>query len=110
VYEKFNENIGGNLAIAFSHNGLEYSFIDGKYKDVWHVVDMTEEEKKNKIAKYKEDWAKENPGVTSWTFNEEKCLFEPPKPYPDSSEDELRVLYIWDESSLSWVLRSSVDK
>lgn len=110
AYEKFDETKGGNIANAFSHNGLEYAFVDGKYKDVWHVLKMTDEEKQSKISNYKEEWADENPGVTSWTFNEELCQYEPPVPYPDSPKDELRTLYIWDEPSLSWILAVSEEE
>jgi hypothetical protein len=93
-YQKFTETIGGNIALAFPHNGLEYAIVDGKYKDVWHVEDMTKEEKTEKQNAIKAEWA-EN-GFASWTFNEETCSFDPPTEKPDGN-------YRWDEETTSWV-------
>lgn len=94
-YEKFIETIGGNIALAFPHNGLEYAIVDGKYKDVWHVEDMTEAEKIEKQNTVKAQWS-ENGGFASWTFNETTCAFEAPTPKPEGD-------YYWDEDTLSWV-------
>ena len=103
VYEKFDDSVGADISGAFNHNGLEYAIVDGICKDVWHVLPMTTEERTSKIEKYKEEWALENPGVTSWTFNETLCMYEPPVPYPDSDDDILRLNYVWDESKTNWV-------
>ena len=97
VYQKFDDNIGSNIANAFQHNGLEYKIVDGKYTDVWHVLDMTEEEIAEKQQVTKESFA-EYPNYASWTFNEEKCTFEPPVEYPTDGN-----LYRWDEETTSWV-------
>jgi len=35
----------------------------------------------------------------SWLLNEDTCLWNAPKPYPDDGN-----LYQWDEDSLSWVI------
>jgi len=35
---------------------------------------------------------------TSWTLNEETCLWEPPTPMPDDDK-----LYQWDESAKEWI-------
>lgn len=34
----------------------------------------------------------------SWVLNEDTCLWDAPKPYPDKN-----IPYIWDEKTLSWV-------
>lgn len=36
----------------------------------------------------------------SWTLNEETCLWESPKPYPDDTENS----YLWDEETQTWIL------
>jgi hypothetical protein len=97
VYQKFDATIGGNIAIAFDHNGLSYELVDGVYKDVWYVLEMTEEEISALQQATKDDWAA-NDGPASWVFNEEKCAFEPPMPYPEDGQ-----AYTWDEATISWV-------
>jgi hypothetical protein len=34
----------------------------------------------------------------SWILNEEKCIWEPPIPYPNDDK-----IYIWDEEIINWV-------
>ena len=34
----------------------------------------------------------------SWILNEDTCLWESPKPFPQDGEN-----YIWEESSLNWI-------
>ena len=99
VYQKFTETIGGNIALAFPHNGLEYAIVDGKYTDVWHVEDMTEEEKLEKQNATKAFFAENFPDWTSWTFNEETCDMEPPVARPTDGQ-----VYTWNEESQTWVL------
>ena len=36
----------------------------------------------------------------SWNLNEETCLWEPPVPMPEPGYN-----YIWDEETVSWILR-----
>lgn len=98
-YEKFDEAVGGNIAIAFSHNGLSYEIVDGVYTDVWHVLPMTAEEKLAKQNDVKTSFAQRHPTWASWSFNEELCIMQPPVPYP--SDDKI---YGWKESTTSWVL------
>lgn len=38
-------------------------------------------------------------GYESWTLNTETCEYEAPVPYPTDGE-----IYIWDETTTSWVL------
>ena len=96
TYQKFDETKGADICLAFSHNGLEYKFIDGKVKDVWHVIDMTDDEKK---AAQDLEKAKYNNGdiPSSWIFNESTCQYEPPTPMPTDGKG-----YIWDEYTTSW--------
>jgi hypothetical protein len=37
--------------------------------------------------------------VESWILNNDTCLWEPPKPYPDPT---YKTYYIWDESIQDW--------
>ena len=38
----------------------------------------------------------------SWNLNEETCLWEPPVPMPEPGYN-----YIWDEETVSWILRDN---
>jgi hypothetical protein len=41
----------------------------------------------------------------SWTLDEETCLWNPPTPYPsDVGTDEEPKRYIWDETTVAWIL------
>jgi hypothetical protein len=42
----------------------------------------------------------------SWILNEDTCYWEAPvtEPEPEIDENNLRVLYNWDEDTTSWVL------
>ena len=74
-----------------------YEFVGEIVKDVWYTDPMTTEEIIEKQNQIKESW--EQSGLTSWTFNESTCEFDPPVPYPiDTNID-----YDWDESTLTWV-------
>ena len=76
---------------------VTYQWVDGVVKDVWSVRQMTNEEKTRKQNEVKAAW-QENPGWTSWIFDEDVCFFKPPIPYPTD-----RKLYRWDEPTVSWV-------
>jgi hypothetical protein len=39
----------------------------------------------------------------SWTLNEDTCRWDAPVPYPDDN-----VVYVWDESTISWVPNGSI--
>lgn len=85
VYEK-------NLSVS-------YQFIDGVWTDVYSWEQMSLEEKLAKQNLTKQNWA--NNGFQSWVFNEEKCCFDPPVPYPQDGS-----VYDWDESSTSWKVKT----
>jgi hypothetical protein len=44
----------------------------------------------------------------SWSLNTDTCLWEPPTPQPELTEEQIAAeqAYNWDEDSLSWVLVS----
>ena len=73
---------------------LHYEWFDTIVKDVWSVRPMTDQEKADKIAKYKA-----NPPFPSWTFNEATLEWSAPTPKPDDGQE-----YRWDEDTLSWVV------
>jgi len=37
----------------------------------------------------------------SWILNEDKCVYEPPAPYPQDGKK-----YMWDEETTMWVLKT----
>lgn len=78
----------------FDEPELTYELIDGIVKDVWHVRDMTEEEKQLVI----EDMRNITP-PNGFVFNETTYMWEPPFPRPD---DDQR--YYWNEETLDWSL------
>lgn len=73
----------------------EYQLVDGIYKDVWVVRPMTAEEVTIKKADTIAAW---NNHFSSWVFNEDKCVFESPIPYPQDDK-----YYRWEESIINWV-------
>ena len=101
-YEKFDDSKGSATSEGFSHNGLEYKLIDGKYKDVWNVVPITAEEKQAKQDKAKEFFANgQYKDCSSWAWNEEQCAVVAPVPYPDVPIGNFDQ-YKWNEETLSW--------
>ena len=73
-----------------------YQNVGGVYKDVHQTRDMTPEEIAAKQQEVRDTWAA-GPNWTSWTFDEETCLYYPPVEKPSDG------LYNWDEATLSWV-------
>jgi hypothetical protein len=106
TYEKFDERIGGNIALAFPHNGLEYAVVDGKYRDVWHILPMTDEEKAAKqqtvidffnSREQAQNWL-------SWTLDEATCTMQPPIPRPEPDEAKLaqHIMTFWCGADNNW--------
>tara|TARA_X000001382_G_scaffold103711_1_gene78650 strand:+ start:968 stop:1420 length:453 start_codon:yes stop_codon:yes gene_type:complete len=85
---------------------ITYEIIDGIVKDVWHIVDMTEDEKKARQDKVKTKWAARDPaGPASWTFDETTCSYKAPVDLPSDSSSASNpsgVHYDWDEETTSW--------
>lgn len=86
------------IGIYEVYGGVTYEWSNEIVKDVHNIRPMNEEEKLQKQAEVKEQWA-QNPGWISWVFNEENCSFAPPIPYPNDG-----TKYFWDESTISWKL------
>ena len=99
-YQKYDETKGGNIALAFPHNGLEYKLVDDKYVDYWHVLDMTDEERLAKQNKVKQDWA-DTFNYSSWTFSEDLCEYVAPVAKPDDGKEYGPAN--WDEDNQSWI-------
>lgn len=78
----------------FEDPEVTYELVDGVYKDVWHIREMTFEEKSTL-----QETSRAQPHSVGWAFNEEICGYEPPIPYPSDGEK-----YIWDDTTLNWVL------
>ena len=104
-YQKFDDSKGAENCDAWDHNGLEYKVVDGKVKDVWNIIDMTDEEKKAKQDEVKAEWATRDASQApaSWTFDEEKCEYVPPVEYPSDGKE-----YTWNETNKTWDLVSMI--
>jgi hypothetical protein len=63
----------------------------------WIVRSMTDEEKVIKQNRVKFDW-KNNGGPSDWIFDEEKCGYLPPLPYPDDGAP-----YVWVQEARNWI-------
>lgn len=97
-YEKWDDDYKGAMNDSYPHNGLEYQFVDGKVKSVWHTVPLSDGEKDLKINAVKTYWTStDGPNWSSWTFNETKCEWEPPTPRPIDGK-----IYEWNEGTTSW--------
>lgn len=106
VYQKFDDSVGADLSTPYNHGGLEYKLIDGKIKQFWHILDLTESEKKAQQDKVKADWASLDPaGPASWVFDEATCRYKPPVDLPSDAASPSNTdgkFYQWDESTTSW--------
>jgi len=82
-----------------------YEVVNGKYTDVWHITDMTAEEKAAKQQAEKDAWAADpvSTELTGWVFSDELCLYVAPIPRP--SDDVTKSKYFWQGTTLSWVER-----
>lgn len=80
------------------YEGVSYEWDNGVVKDVHHVRSMTNEEIAEKQEFIKDSWNSNPNSFKSWVFDEEKCMFIPPIPYPND-----RKFYRWDESVTNWV-------
>jgi len=69
----------------------------------WIVRTMTAEERVIKQNRIKFDWA-HNGGPSNWIFDEEKCGYIPPLPYPDDGAP-----YVWVQEANKWVEMSHPD-
>jgi hypothetical protein len=70
---------------------------DGIFRDVWYKDTMSHEEILTIQNEVKLAWSSNSFAPKSFIFNEEKCLFEPPIPYPSDGK-----IYQWDEATVTW--------
>lgn len=101
-FEKFNrttppEEIGKFQKVI----AKEYIKLNGVWSDNWEIVDMTEQEKQEKIKFIKENFLFKE----TWKFDEENYEWIPPIPYPNDGK-----LYDWDNQSLKWIEIGSMEK
>jgi hypothetical protein len=84
---------------------VTYEKVNGVWTDVYHVVEITAEEKaaikQAKIDAYKTAWAllPQRDNFSAWVFNEETIKYEPPIPRPTDRE------VIWSGANNGWVDR-----
>ena len=87
----------------FDNPDVTYEKINGVWTDVYHVVEITAEEKaaikQTKIEAYKEAWQAlpQRDNFSAWVFNEETIQYEPPMPRPTDRE------VIWSGANNGWV-------
>jgi hypothetical protein len=90
---------------VFEDPNVTYEKVDGVWTDVFHIRDMTTEEKaialQNKIDTAKAMWAAlpDRDNFSAWTFNDETARYEPPIPRPTEGN------YFWQGTTNSWVVR-----
>ena len=72
--------------------GLSYQWDGDIVKDVWEFRQFTEQEKIDKQNFVKSKFAEYNSDLQSWVFDEVRCGFVSPVPYPNDGE-----LYFWKE-------------
>ena len=88
---------------VFEDPMVTYEKVDGVWTDVFHVREMTTEEKtvakQKKIDDYKARWAalRQRDNFSAWVFNEETISYEPPIPRPTDRE------VIWSGANNGWV-------
>ena len=78
------------------YEGVTYERQGDVITDVHHVRPMTAEEILQKQEAAQAHWAQH--GFPSWVFDAGTCTYNPPVPYPEDGG-----IYIWDESTLSWI-------
>lgn len=85
---------------TFDDPEVEYAKVDGVWADVWHLRDMTPEEKINHQNNYKDWWSKRRQleNFSAWIFDESICDYVPPFPKPNDGKD-----YFWQGTTSSWV-------
>jgi hypothetical protein len=83
-----------------------YKKVDGVWKDVWVVRQMTESEKVDYQNTYKTSWAalpnREN--FSAWVFDETTCKYQPPitRPEPDQIKLDAGIRTVWCGADNNW--------
>ena len=99
LFERVNAPLCGIYEV---YEGVSYQYVNGVWKDVHSVRDMTEQEIKEKQGIVKEEWA--DFGFSTWVFNDETCSFIPPVPMPDDGNS-----YNWNDETVSWGLSQPIE-
>ena len=108
VYQKFDETVGTEeMCRSYGHKGLEYKLIDGKIQDFWHILDMTDAEKKALQDQVKASWDSLDPAdrPKGWVFDETVCGYVAPVAIPSdvmSPSNPDGKLYTWDGTNEVW--------
>lgn len=98
-FAKFTRVPAPPVQVYEINDGVTYEFQDGVVTDVWHVRDMTAEERVEKQERIKAAWAALDHKFASWQFDEATCAYQPPVPYPTDG-----AIYTWDEDNVTWQL------
>lgn len=83
---------------VFDQDEPTYEKVNDVWTDVWHLRDMTAEEKAAKQQAVKDMWAAKPNAAnwSAWMFNEDICDYEPPIPRPVDG------FYFWSGSENKW--------
>jgi len=78
-----------------------YELVDGIYKDVWHIREMTAEEKsaKQQAVVTAFNSREQASNWSAWTLDEVTCTMQPPIPRPDLVEG---MLVMWCGADNNW--------
>ncbi len=100
-WEPFNRFETPALAIyqVFEDPKVTYEKVNGVWADVFHVRDMTADEKTARQQEAKDAWAAKDQvdNFVAWTFDETTCTYQPPIPRPTD-----RPVF-WQGATNSWV-------
>lgn len=83
-----------------------FALIDGVYKDVWEIREMTAEEKQVVYQRYKDAQSKRRQAENwaTWVFNENTLKYDPPipRPAPDQTKLDARIKTFWCGADNNW--------
>ena len=96
-YAEFIRRPQPSIGVFEVYQGVKYDWVGNVVEDIHFVRPMTEEEKNQKREEAKKIW-KETNGPSSWIFDPETCLHNPPIPYPSDGKS-----YVWNNEQLNWV-------
>jgi hypothetical protein len=89
-----------NMYQVFNEPKVTYEKVDGVWTDVFHIREMTQEERAavQKPAKDAWDALPNRENFSAWVFDENLCRYVPPVARPNDGKD-----YFWQGTSSSWV-------
>lgn len=95
-----------NLFEILDREEPTYEKVDGVWTDVWHKRDMTDDEKNAKRQTFKDAWARlpDRDNYSTWTFNDDTCLYVPPIPEPavDQAKIDAGIFTLWCGADNNW--------